>query len=357
MAVINPTMTPRERVSRAMRGVKPDKLPSVVMNSNTFMCQYYGISVEEYVTNPKTCAELNINFIKEFEVDCDIVATGYILYGAGPELGVEWEFAGNNFPGNTGGPIKSESDLKKMQVPEAPSGYFKTYLEAITLINEALGDTHHLKASFLGPFSLNCFLRGIEQILLDSLTNHEFFNACMAFCSELSFYLGKQLLKTGLRYPILNEIFLAPGMMRPEAYHAQVEHYVMEVQRRIGIELASNSFTFMGLPNNPESQQIDMAFFNAFSGVGESIDNIKTASKYRAPGFPFPAAISGRALNNWETDRIIDFLKEALDVLVNQEGLYPSICFSSVQADTQKNALAIAKKIKAVNAFRDEYLL
>ena len=155
MAVINPTMTPRERVSRAMRGVKPDKLPSVVMNSNTFMCQYYGISVEEYVTNPKTCAELNINFIKEFEVDCDIVATGYILYGAGPELGVEWEFAGNNFPGNTGGPIKSESDLKKMQVPEAPSGYFKTYLEAITLINEALGDTHHLKASFLGPFSVS----------------------------------------------------------------------------------------------------------------------------------------------------------------------------------------------------------
>ena len=52
----------------------------------------------------------------------DVIATGTpssrpltierkLLYGAGTELGVKWEFAGNNFPGNVEGPIKSEADL------------------------------------------------------------------------------------------------------------------------------------------------------------------------------------------------------------------------------------------------------
>jgi hypothetical protein len=39
-------MTPRERVSATIGGKKPDKLPIMVANSNTFICQYYGISVE-----------------------------------------------------------------------------------------------------------------------------------------------------------------------------------------------------------------------------------------------------------------------------------------------------------------------
>ena len=41
-------MTPRERVAATIGGKKPDKLPIMVANSNTFICQYYGISVEDF---------------------------------------------------------------------------------------------------------------------------------------------------------------------------------------------------------------------------------------------------------------------------------------------------------------------
>jgi hypothetical protein len=337
-----------------MRGIKPDKLPTVVLNSNTFMCQYYGATVKDYVNDPKVCAELNLKFIKEFEPDSNIIATGYILYGAGPELGVEWTFAGANFPGNTKSPIKNQADLDNMQVPKAPKGYFKNYLEAISLIVTKLGDSHHLKACFLGPFSLGCFLHGLEQTAMDMIINKAFFRSLMTKCTEISVFLGKEILKTGLRYPILNEIFLAPGMMSPQSYHDEVESYVMEVQRRIGIEAASNSFTFMGLPNNPDSQKRDKALFSAFFGVGESLENIRAGIGYRVSGYPYPAAISGRALNNWDSKRIIEFLKPALEIIL-AEGEYPSISYSSVQADTKASADAIAEKIKTVNAFRDSY--
>jgi len=348
-------MTPRERVSRCVRGLKPDKLPIVVINSNTFMCQYYGLSVEDYLTKPELCADVNLDFIEEFKVDCDIVATGYILYGAGPELGVKWEFAENNFPGFVDVPIKSEADLEKVEVPSEPSGYFRNYLEGIRMITQSLGDTHHLKASFLGPFSLVCFLRGIEDTLVDMVMNPDFFRRCMRLCTEISVFLAKNLLSTGLRYPILNEIFLSPGMMNPETYHSLVSPYDVEVQRRIGPEIAPNSFSFMGLPNDKESQKTDESLFRAFFGVGESIETIKKAALYRAPGFPFPAAISGRALDTWDTDRILAFLKEALDYLTKQERIYPSISLSSVQADTVDKAHEIADKIRAVHAFREAY--
>ena len=357
MVVNSKEMTPRERVSRSICGRKPDRLPIVVINSNTFMCLYYRISVEDYLTKPDLCAEVNIKFIKEFQVDCNIVATGYILYGAGPELGVKWEFVGNNFPGFVDVPIKSESDLDKIKVPLKPSGYFKNYLQAIELINEAIGDTHHLKASFLGPFSLVCFLRGIEDTLIDMIMNPNFFKKCIKLCTEISVFLAKNLLSTGLRYPILNEIFLSPGMMNPDTYHTLVAPYDAEVQRRIGAEVASNSFTFMGLPNNKESQKIDVSLFKAFFGVGESMEAIKGAVLYRAPGFPFPASISGRALNSWDSKKILSFLNDALNYLITDQGIYPSITFASVQSDTIENACDIANKMKTVSAFRDEYKL
>ena len=357
MTTTSGKMSPRERVSRSIRGLKPDKLPIVVINSNTFMCQYYGVSVEDYVSTPAICADVNIRFIKEFGVDCDLVATGYILYGAGTELGVKWEFAGNNFPGNVEGPIKSEADLNNFKIPTEPVGYFKNYLDTIEQITNAIGDTHHLKASFLGPFSLGCFLRGIEPTLIDMVMNPSFFNSLMRLCREISVFLGKNLLLAGLRYPILNEIFLSPGFISPDSYHKSVAPYILDVQRRVGPEVASNSFAFMGVPNDVESQKIDSSLFVAFFGVGESLEDIKKGVFYRSPGFPYPAAISGRALNNWDVDRILAFLKDALDYLVGEEGIYPSISLSSVQAENKETANEIAQKIKAINRFRDAYEL
>lgn len=350
-------LTPRERVSRAMRGLKPDKLPTTVINSNTFMCQYYGLGIEEYCRDAMACAEVNLKFIKEFQVDLNICCTGYILYGAGPELGVEWQFVEDQFPGNVGAPIKTEADLAKVEIPEGPSGYFKIYLDALTKIVAELGDTHHLKASFLGPFSLLVFLRGLEPALMDLMNRPEFFRQAMTRCTELSVYLGKNLLKSGLRYPILNEIYLAPGMMSPQMYHQSVEPFVMSAQRQMGIEIAPNCFTFMGLPGDQESVKLDKALFISFFGVGESIENVALGSKYRVPGFPYPAAISGRALDKWSIEEIADFTRRALRVLVEEKGIYPSISYSSVQADTRDKALEIADKIKTINDLRDNYSL
>jgi len=356
--VISKKMTPRERVFNAMGGKKPDKLPIMVANSNTFICQYYGISIEDFLTKPDLCAEGNIRFIEEFEVDYCLTVNGYILYGCGPELGVRWQFVENNFPGFVESPIKSEADIDKLKVPSEPSEYFRHYLQVIKLVNDAIGGTYHLSASILGPFAVACFLRGIEEALIDTIINPDFFKVYMERCTELSVYFGRNILSTGLRSPILNEIFLSPEMIRPDTYHSLIAPYDLEVQSRLGPKNAPNSLAaFMGKPNDRESQRGGASLYRAFYGVGESVRAIKEAVRYRLPGFPFPASISGRALNSWDTKKILSFLKQALGFLVNEEGLYPSITLISVQAESPDNASNIADKMNAIKAFRDEYEL
>ena len=82
-------MTPKERVATALSGGRPDKLPIMVANSNTFICQYYGMTVEQFLGDAELCIKGNADFTMEFEIDYNLCVNGYILYGCGPEMGCE----------------------------------------------------------------------------------------------------------------------------------------------------------------------------------------------------------------------------------------------------------------------------
>jgi uroporphyrinogen-III decarboxylase len=351
-------MTPKERVANALQSRKPDKLPIMVANSNTFICQYYGMSVQDFLRDPNSCAEGNIRFTQEFGIDYNLCVNGYILYGCGPELDVGWKFVGDNFPGFVEGPLKTENDLDKIRVPAEPSGYFKHYLEVATRVNRALGERYHLSVSILGPFAVACFLRGIEEALIDTVANREFFGRYMERCTDLSTYFGQHIISTGIQNPVLNEIFLTPQMIRPDTYHEMIAPHDQEVQRRLAPTKVPNSLAvFMGHPKDRESQHGGAMLYDAFFGISESIEPIREAIKYRMEGMPFPAAISGRALNEWDAQQIISHLKKVLNFLVKDQGLYPSITLVSVQADSPGNAQDIARKIQKVREFRDQYIL
>ena len=350
-------LTPAQRVSLAIDGEKPDKLPLIVINSNTFTCLHYGITIEEYISDSHKCADVHIRFIQDFGIDCAMVAAAYIFYGTGPEIGVQWEFTDGNFPGAVKGFVESEKNLSGLQVPSKPSGYFKTYLETIKLVNQALGDTHYLTANLIGPFTVACFLRGIEHTLIDTLMNPDLFEKLMKFSTGFSVYVGEAMRDiAGLRNPVLNEIFLAPEMIRPDVYHEQIAPYDIEVQKRLGPIPPPNSFAFMGKPGDRQSQKIAVSLNQAFFGVGESIEAIKDATRGSKPaGYPFPVGVSGRALSSWGIDRILSFLKEAIDFLISEKGIYPSINLPSVQTDTPKKTEEMVNKLNAVNEFRNSY--
>jgi len=349
-------MLPRERVAKVLKGEKPDKLPIMVANSNTFICQYYGMTVREFLTNPDLCSEGNIRFTEEFEIDYNLCVNGYILYGCGSELGCDWKYAGNDFPGFIKGPLQYKEDLEKIKVPSKPTGYFKHYLEVIRRVNAEVGNRYHISVSILGPFAVACFFRGIQEALLDTIADCVFFHQYMKKCTDFSIYFGKQILSTGLANPILNEIFLTPEMIRPDTYHEMIAPYDQMVQSALGPQNSPNSLAaFMGLPHDPVSQKAGRKLYKAFFNGVDSVEQLKDVIAYRMTGMPFPASVSGIFLDSSPEEEILEYLNSTLNYLVRDLGLYPSISLTSVQAESPEKARSIAKKIRKIQALRDSF--
>lgn len=351
-------MLPKERVAAALSGKKPDRLPIMVANSNTFICQYYGLTVEQFLTDADLCAQGNIDFTEEFGIDYNLCVNGYILYGCGPELGCRWRFADPDFPGFMAGPLQSPKDLPQIKVPSAPSGYFAHYLEVIGKVNEALGDRYHLSVSILGPFAVGCFLRGIQEALMDTLANPDFLKRYMEVCTELSIYFGRQILGTGLKTPILNEIFLSPSMIGPETFNNLIAPYDRLVQEALGPENAPNSLAaFMGRPRDPRSRKAGAGLYKAFFSGVSSVAELAEVLSLKMDGMPLPVAVSGLKLDSGSGPEIIEYLRPKLDFMVKEKGLYPSILLASVQAPSKEKAREMAGKILMIRKMRDEYQL
>ena len=198
----------------------------------------------------------------------------------------EWKYAGRDFPGFTSGPLKREEDLANIKIPEKPSGYFAHYLEVIRQMTEAIGDRYHLSVSILGPFAVGCFLRGIQEALMDTMDKPIFMKQYMELCTDLSIYFGRHILAAGLKTPFLNEIFLTPSMVSPETYQEFIVPYDLRVQEALGPEHAPNSLSaFMGKPGDRESRKIGTMLYKAFFSGPDSIDELQKAISYSLPGF------------------------------------------------------------------------
>ena len=351
-------MMPKERYRKTLKGEKPDKLPLFVGNYNNFLFNFYNIGVDEFLGSPEAAAEVTVKFTKEFNFDCNmVVGVGYIFYGCGPELGVKWGFPEKQVPGPIGGFIKTKEDIDHFQIPFAPSGYFKKFLEIIRRVNQEIGEKIHLQAPILGPFSIACFIRGVEETLLDMYENPVLFHSYMVLCVELSKYFGKHVFVTGMETPTFTEIFLVPEMVSPEEYHKNIIPYIQQVIDFFEGKLKNPFGAFMGKPGDKRSQVEGRYVWDAFWGTKESLEALEMGTKYRAPGFPIFLTLSGRSIYSRSEDELLDFVKQGTDLIVKNYHAYPAISFISVQPDSKENAQQMANKLRRIDEFRNGYLL
>lgn len=351
-------MSPNERINKILCQERPDRLPVMLGPTNEFVCHYYDITPEEYCSNAGACSTAFIRLFRDFGVDSAVIAPGYIFYGCGPEMGVDWQFADGYFPGFRKGPIDSEKDIDKIIVPKEPLGYFKNYLEALYRVRNELKDQYHCVANILGPFGIACFLRGVENTLLDTMMNPNFFNAYMQKSTDLCIFFGKKIIETGIPNTILNEIFLTPQMMRPDMYHKMVRPFDEKAQANLGEKNTPNVMgSFMGKYNDKASQDGGKLLYNSFFGLDITIETLENAIEFNLPGRPFPLCISGQIFDEWETGNILSFFKEALNFLVQKKGFYPAINIASMMAHSKKDAADKAEKLNSIIGFVQSYKL
>jgi uroporphyrinogen-III decarboxylase len=349
------TMTSKQRYIAALRGIKPDKIPFFAGNYNSFITYRYAITVEQYLDDPVHTAELMTRFCTEYQFDQFLAGIGYILYGCGPELGVRWEWTPNNFPAAVEGPIKTAADVDRLEVPSAPSGYFKKYLQMIRGVNQAIGQTTYVSANLLGPFSTACFLRGIENVLLDAKLDLDLYDRYMSKAMDISRYFAREVQKVLAdppQVPFFNEVFLVPEMVSPQFYHERISQYSDKLAAELG--LSNFLASVMGKPNDPESQKTSRLYFDYFYGTKESVELIAQVAKTKPAGLPGMISVSGRALVQWPKQRILDFVHQGVDAVIDA-GMVPTVSVISVQPNSPQSAQDVADKLAALRTFIDDY--
>ena len=347
-----------ERFRAILNGDRADRVPIRIGNYNVFLTKYYDISIRDYVDNPDLNAQMVVKMVREFDFDSLKAGMGYIFYGCGPEVGTQWIFPEDGFPVSNQGVIQMPDDLEKTTWPIYPEGYFAKFLEINRQVKIAVGHEKHLGVSILGPFSVMAFMRGYETLLMDMIDSPSFFSRMMEKGEALSTYIGQHCLELGLHWANLMEIFLVPGMLDPEIYHRAIAPHSVAVSRQLANPPIANSYApFMGIPGDRKSHRNGARLYKYYFGTEESIDLIRSVADMNIPAFPKLVSISGNALVHLSIADILAFVKNGVDFFVKEKATVPCIFLASLQAESSRQAKAVAEKLRAITDFRDSYVL
>ncbi|MBI3978568.1 MAG: hypothetical protein HY331_10325 [Chloroflexi bacterium] len=354
-------MTKKERYAAAFNGQKPDRLPLHVGSHDAFVRHYYGVTTEQLVEDPEASARATMQFAEEFGFCSVLPGVAYILFsGCGPEVGIPWQFVEDSLPASVEGCINSLADLDRWQVPAEPTGYFKRYLDICRIMRDEVGDRVFLSSLISSPFTIVCFLRGIERTLVDTKVDLDLYRAGMRKSVEHARFLGEHVLALGLPNTNLIDIFLVPALISPSLYHQYIAPYNAQVLQHFsarGQRVSDNFALFMGKKDDPVSQQEGKQLFGTFFGTAEKVEALRTSMKYRLPGFPPQVTLSGRMVVTWPKDRILEFLRRALDLVVGELGKYPCVSVATAQPADRASALDLADKFRSIEGFLDGYRL
>jgi hypothetical protein len=148
------------------------------------------------------------------------------------------------------------------------------------------------------------------------------------------------------------------GALYFQKYIAPYDDEIIDYFRKRNQQLPNSLAAFMGKPDDSESQKVGRIIFNTFYGTKESLDVIKEGIGYTIPGYPTDyITLSGRMMAAWTKNDITDFLRNALNFLVEERKRYPAIRMTSLNPADKNEAFEMAEKIRAVNNVIDSYEL
>jgi len=213
-------MTGRERVARILAGQSVDRLP-VLPILHTGFATILGVSLGDFFSSAETMARVMVEGCREFGFDGVQLSSGVTAeaeaFGARVEQPAD------------GPPILREyllADLRRLDALRAidPSqgGRMPLFFEAVARVVSSLGDEGFVLATLRGPLLAAAQLRGIKQILLDTVDHPREVEAILDFTAETALHLGKQLLASGAHGLILGEATCSPNFISPALYRRLV---------------------------------------------------------------------------------------------------------------------------------------
>ena len=222
-------MNGNERISAALKGEKPDKVP-VMLHNFLMAVREHGVTMEQYRNNPEIIAETFIASVEKYQYDGVLIDIDTVtLAGA---VGVPVDFpvndAARTHTGNLG-KLQDVLHLKPVNVENYK--YIQIWLEAVRLLKDHFKNEKYIRGNCdQSPFSLASMMRGAQNWMLDLMMGpEEQVIRLLEYCTDATTQFINLMAQTGCDMVSNGDSPAGPEMISAEMYLK----YAMPYEKRI----------------------------------------------------------------------------------------------------------------------------
>ena len=217
------TITGKDRIWKVIKGKQPDRVP-VFPELFYTSARYFGIKISEYLTTIEGMSESLIYCYKKFGYDGVNIA-GDVLIEA-ETIGTKTSQPEDDLPKLLEPAIKSVKDLKRLEIPDPKKdGRMAIVFEATKKIVNTIGNEAFIMGGAMGPWNLSSQLRGVQNLMLDTIDRPNFVYDLLEFSTEVLIKYGKALLDTGVDLVEHGEALCSTSFISPKTYEDFVFKY------------------------------------------------------------------------------------------------------------------------------------
>ena len=229
-------MTPLERIEAFKQGRDIDRIPCV-SHLGEHAAVLVNVSVQEYLHSPLIMADAQA---RAFEIyGQDGVSLGPDLFGLIEALGVRLSYSATERPQAANSVIKNPDNWGSLE-PANPEkdGRLPSYLEALEILRERIGDKVPIRTGISGPFTTAALLRGSETFMIDVNRAPEFVHKLMGFAVENILLYMRAAHKRGISCS-MGDPMAAVDLIGPDLFRTFVKPYLKAISDTVHAETGS----------------------------------------------------------------------------------------------------------------------
>ncbi len=208
-----------QRTMAVLRGETPDRVP-VCLHNFLLAAHEAGIPLEQYLSEPEAAARAHLQAVRKYGYDCILIDLDTTMLAEA--MGARRDFTPGE-PGHVAEPAIRSLDEAEELTPVRPErdGRIPVLLEAVRIIaNEVGGEIAIRGNADQGPFSLAALLRGMQDFLVDLVTEPD--HPGIARLLEVSYQshlaVHRALKQAGADFTSLGDSPAGPDVISPALF-------------------------------------------------------------------------------------------------------------------------------------------
>ncbi|MCW5202400.1 uroporphyrinogen decarboxylase family protein [Desulfobulbus sp. US4] len=297
-------MTSMERVLATLGHQEPDRVPFFLLLT-MHGARELGLSIQEYFSKAEYVVEGQLRMRQKYGHDC-LFPFFYAAMEA-EAFGAEtiWFEDG---PPNCGAPIiKSENDIRTLQVPEIEDTCLNMVLEAIRALKKEVGDRVPILGVAISPFSLPVMQMGFSAYIELMYEQPELFNRLMEVNQEFCVNWANAQVQAGATAICYFDPLTSPTMTAPGVHLATGFRIARETLARI------DSPTAIHLASGRTLSVVDEIVATGTAAIGvsvmEDLAALKTACRGRLTVL---GNLNGVEMRRWTSQQAEEKVREAI---------------------------------------------